>query len=66
MRRRVHHPRFDDSVINIRDWQTALQVVICGREALRGARLIAENDFLLRSYLIGSPLFNAMRRLVRQ
>lgn len=38
-------PRFDDSVINIRDWQTALQVVICGREGLRRAGLPAENEF---------------------
>ena len=38
-------PGADDAAVYVRDGQAALQVVICGREALRCAGLIAENQF---------------------
>ena len=38
-------PGTDDAAVYVRDGQAALQVVICGREALRRSGLIFENDF---------------------
>ena len=37
-------PCTDHALIDIRDGQAALQVLICGREALRRAGLRAEDD----------------------
>ena len=38
-------PRADHAAVYIRDGQAALQILICGREALRRAGLRAEDEF---------------------